>query len=503
MSLRKSQQSLREWTKQDWGTKSGKPSAETGERYLPKKAIAALSDSEYKATSDKKRKDTAAGKQHSPQTKKARRVARQFRYVGGLTTQERVKEPPLTAQEIQDTLLYKDNNVNTTTPDVGSITPLSFYEAQKIEKSQLSSDPVIAKVQKFGRNLYDFFVPQTTLDVVLSGTLPAKTATTVLKGGNKVLPIEQTLKKNKENPNLFDIQYDEIDNLPIDRKKLTDTQKNYRGFRGNNIRLDEEEISLIEEHVKRSTPDNVPLINMLDETGLTINSQAYLNKFADKNKNITVYRYLHLSKDDARMGKELKPEKGVVSTSLNPTVAINEARTTGKKTELVISEKGKKQGYTPSPFDDIVEKQFAESEGLLVRRDIIPDETVVVEYKVPINKVKGYFPVIKESIDEGSKKEAAIIRTMRERADDIEYKKQEYLDEGFDEDYLPSEYEIADEITDMDAVYDIDYNLDADEFEVIADLTNIKPTNVYKINEKTISLKKTKPRKTRAYRKVK
>ena len=83
MPKAKSQQSLDNWTGQDWDTKSGKPSAETGERYLPKKAIAALSDSEYKATSDKKRKDTAAGKQHSPQTKKARRVARQFRNIGG------------------------------------------------------------------------------------------------------------------------------------------------------------------------------------------------------------------------------------------------------------------------------------------------------------------------------------------------------------------------------------------------------------------------------------
>lgn len=84
MSKAKSQQSLDNWTGQEWGTKSGKPSAKTGERYLPKKAIAALSDSEYKATSDKKRKDTAAGKQHSPQTKKARRVARQFRKRGGI-----------------------------------------------------------------------------------------------------------------------------------------------------------------------------------------------------------------------------------------------------------------------------------------------------------------------------------------------------------------------------------------------------------------------------------
>ena len=84
MGLKKSQRSIREWEEQEWGTKSGKPSSETGERYLPKKAIAALSDSEYKATSDKKRKDTASGKQHSPQTEKARRVARQFRKRGGL-----------------------------------------------------------------------------------------------------------------------------------------------------------------------------------------------------------------------------------------------------------------------------------------------------------------------------------------------------------------------------------------------------------------------------------
>tara|TARA_A100000172_G_scaffold70654_1_gene51087 strand:+ start:207 stop:758 length:552 start_codon:yes stop_codon:yes gene_type:complete len=68
--LKKSQQSLKDWSKQDWGTKSGKKSSETGERYLPKKAREALSDSEYAATTAAKRKDKAAGKQHSPQPKK-------------------------------------------------------------------------------------------------------------------------------------------------------------------------------------------------------------------------------------------------------------------------------------------------------------------------------------------------------------------------------------------------------------------------------------------------
>ena len=76
MALKKSQKSLKKWTKQDWGTKSGKPSTQgkkaTGERYLPKKAREALSDKEYAATSRKKRADTKKGKQHPKHpTKKA------------------------------------------------------------------------------------------------------------------------------------------------------------------------------------------------------------------------------------------------------------------------------------------------------------------------------------------------------------------------------------------------------------------------------------------------
>ena len=77
MPLKKSQKSLKKWTKQDWGTKSGKKSTQgkkaTGERYLPKKARAALSDKEYAATTRKKRKDTKAGKQHSA---RPRRIAK-------------------------------------------------------------------------------------------------------------------------------------------------------------------------------------------------------------------------------------------------------------------------------------------------------------------------------------------------------------------------------------------------------------------------------------------
>ncbi len=60
---------LAEWTHEHWGTKSGKPSGETGERYLPEKARAALTDKEYARTTAKKRADSAKCKQFSAQPK--------------------------------------------------------------------------------------------------------------------------------------------------------------------------------------------------------------------------------------------------------------------------------------------------------------------------------------------------------------------------------------------------------------------------------------------------
>jgi len=61
--------SLHQWTEEDWGTKSGEKSGDTHERYLPKEAREALSDEEYKRTTAKKRADTRKGKQHSAQPK--------------------------------------------------------------------------------------------------------------------------------------------------------------------------------------------------------------------------------------------------------------------------------------------------------------------------------------------------------------------------------------------------------------------------------------------------
>jgi hypothetical protein len=68
--LKKPQRSLKNWTKQEWTTKSGKKSSETGERYLPKNAIKSLSPQEYAATTRAKRRGTAAGKQFVKQPRK-------------------------------------------------------------------------------------------------------------------------------------------------------------------------------------------------------------------------------------------------------------------------------------------------------------------------------------------------------------------------------------------------------------------------------------------------
>ena len=67
--LSKKQINLKAWIKQKWRTKSGKKSSDTGERYLPDKAIKALSSKEYRFTTKLKKKTMKKGKQFSKQPK--------------------------------------------------------------------------------------------------------------------------------------------------------------------------------------------------------------------------------------------------------------------------------------------------------------------------------------------------------------------------------------------------------------------------------------------------
>ena len=81
--MKKPQKSLKKWTREQWGTKSGKPSTQgknaTGERYLPKKAREALTKKEYTATSKAKREGTKKGKQHVAQPRKIAKKTAKYR----------------------------------------------------------------------------------------------------------------------------------------------------------------------------------------------------------------------------------------------------------------------------------------------------------------------------------------------------------------------------------------------------------------------------------------
>ena len=71
MALKKSQKSLKKWTKQKWRTPSGKKSSETGEVYAPAAKIRSL-----KSTKKGKAKLAAANRKKIAATKKGKQYAK-------------------------------------------------------------------------------------------------------------------------------------------------------------------------------------------------------------------------------------------------------------------------------------------------------------------------------------------------------------------------------------------------------------------------------------------
>jgi len=83
MGKTKQQQSLTNWTKQKWRTKSGKNSMQgplaTGERYMPASAVKSLTAAEHAATTRAKREGTKKGKQFVANTPKAKKKIKKAR----------------------------------------------------------------------------------------------------------------------------------------------------------------------------------------------------------------------------------------------------------------------------------------------------------------------------------------------------------------------------------------------------------------------------------------
>lgn len=78
MALAKSQQSLKNWTKQKWRTSDGKPS-KGKKRYLPDAAWAALSPAEKAATNKAKAQGNKKGKQFVKQPKAVAKKTARYR----------------------------------------------------------------------------------------------------------------------------------------------------------------------------------------------------------------------------------------------------------------------------------------------------------------------------------------------------------------------------------------------------------------------------------------
>ncbi len=89
---------LVQWTEEEWGTKSGRKSGETGERYLPKEAREALSTSDYARTTRKKRADSAKGKQFSAQPRDIAEKTAQHRDTGHETAHQELSRAALYEQ---------------------------------------------------------------------------------------------------------------------------------------------------------------------------------------------------------------------------------------------------------------------------------------------------------------------------------------------------------------------------------------------------------------------
>lgn len=79
MKLKKSQQNLRNWTKQDWRTGSGKKSSETGEAYFPAGAVKALKAAGLYDDAVRIKKAASRSGENAVYPERIRKIVRRFR----------------------------------------------------------------------------------------------------------------------------------------------------------------------------------------------------------------------------------------------------------------------------------------------------------------------------------------------------------------------------------------------------------------------------------------
>lgn len=208
-------------------------------------------------------------------------------------------------------------------------------------------------------------------------------------------------------------------------------------------------------------------------------SQKHLfkNNLVDADGNVTLYRAINLGK-----GEKLMPDEGLVSTTIDPKYVTNLAEKESIKTKFSVPKD--KQGEV-SMFDtgfDLFMK------GIELEKQVMKRTPMIVEYKVPVNKVEAYLPTILNKMDDLEMNSVASRRAYRDYGDEIAEREDVLRAEGY-EDVYGIDDEVIHEYGIKEDILDTLYNADL-ESEVILNATDLKPSRVFTLEDFTKQMNK-------------
>jgi len=208
-------------------------------------------------------------------------------------------------------------------------------------------------------------------------------------------------------------------------------------------------------------------------------SQKHLfqNNLVDADGNVTLYRAINLGKD-----QKLMPDEGLVSTTIDPKYVTNLAKQESEKVSYVIPENMKsKVDIFDTPLDLAMK-------GIERERQVMTRTPMIVEYKVPVNKVEAYLPAILNKMDDLEMNSVASRRAYRDYGDEIAERQDAHRAEGYEEVYGIDD-EVIHEFGIKEDILDTLYNADL-ESEVILNATDLKPFKVSSLEEFTKQIRK-------------
>jgi len=208
-------------------------------------------------------------------------------------------------------------------------------------------------------------------------------------------------------------------------------------------------------------------------------SQKHLfqNNLVDADGNVTLYRAINLGKNQS-----LVPDTGLVSTTVDPKYVTNLAKQESEKVAYVIPENMKsKVDIFDTPLDLAMK-------GIEREKQVMKRTPMIVQYKVPVNKVEAYLPAILNKMDDFEMDSVASKRAYRDYGDEIAKREDAHRAEGYEEVYgiddeVIHEYGIKEDI--LDTLYNADL-----ESEVILNATDLKPSGVFTLEDFTKQMNK-------------